>query len=132
MFTLNDIQDSHSKLKSGTDFPAYVQSLIHLGVTGFDVYVEDRHAEYYGKNKFSIKEEGKYPSFDVAVKVDGERFRNILKLHQTGRTNYVTFCEQLAKVGIEKWTLNVKKLTCTYYDAQGNEMLVEPVTLPKP
>ena len=131
MFTLNQIQESHSKFKTGTDFPAYVQSLIRLGVTGFEVYVEDRHAEYYGKNRFSVKEEGKYPSFDIASKADLERFRNILKMHQIGKTNYMTFCEQLANAGIDKWTLNVKKLTCTYYDAQGNEMLVEPVTLPK-
>jgi uncharacterized protein YbcV (DUF1398 family) len=42
----------------------------------------------------------------------------------------MTFCEQLAGAGIERWSLNVKKMTCTYYDAQGIEMLVEKVPVP--
>jgi uncharacterized protein YbcV (DUF1398 family) len=130
-FTLNQIQESHSKVKTGADFPAYVQALIQMGVTGYDLFVTDRHAEYYGTGQFSIKEEAKYPEFEIALKVNGEKFRNILNMHQIGKTNYMTFCEQLASAGIEKWSLNVKKMTCTYFDSHGVELLVEKVPVPQ-
>jgi hypothetical protein len=43
MFTIEQIKAAHSKVKSGTDFPAYVQELIALGVTGYETYVADGH-----------------------------------------------------------------------------------------
>ncbi|WP_461396725.1 DUF1398 family protein [Flavitalea sp.] len=29
--------------------------------------------------------------------------------------------------GIEKWQVSVNKMTCTYYDKGGNEILVEEI-----
>ena len=130
MFTLDQIQQSHSKVKTGADFPAYVQALIQMGVTGCDMFVHDRHAEYFGKNRFSVTEDAKYPTFDIAPKSNNERLGNILRMHQLGKTNYMTFCEQLAGAGIEKWSLDVKKMTCTYFDAHGVQMLVDKVPVP--
>jgi uncharacterized protein YbcV (DUF1398 family) len=129
-FTLDQIQASHQKVKTGADFPAFVQALVQMGVTGYDMYVADRHAEYFGKNQFSVKEDAKYPEFTVSGKGDNERFRNILRMHQMGKTNYMTFCEQLATAGIERWSLNVKKMTCTYFDIHGTVMLEEKVPMP--
>ena len=33
MFTIQQIKDAHSKVKSGADFPKYMQDIIALGVT---------------------------------------------------------------------------------------------------
>jgi hypothetical protein len=33
MFTLEQIQQAHKKVKSGADFPAYAQELTNMGVT---------------------------------------------------------------------------------------------------
>ena len=33
MFTIQQIKDAHSKVKSGADFPQYMQDIIALGVT---------------------------------------------------------------------------------------------------
>ena len=66
MFQLTDIKAAHSKVKSGADFPAYIQDLIKLGVTGYDTYVSDGHAVYCGENDFQITAEAKYPVLAVA------------------------------------------------------------------
>jgi hypothetical protein len=34
MFTIAQIKKAHSKVKSGEDFPVYIQDLIALGVQG--------------------------------------------------------------------------------------------------
>jgi uncharacterized protein YbcV (DUF1398 family) len=129
VFTLSQIHDSQSKMKNGAGFPAFVQALLSMGVTGYDLYVHDRHADYFGTNGFTIKEEAKYPSFDIAQRVDSEKLASFLKTYQLGKTNYMTFCEQIANAGIEKWTLDVKKLTCTYFDALGQTVFVEKLSV---
>ncbi|PZP41283.1 MAG: phage envelope protein, partial [Pseudopedobacter saltans] len=60
-------------------------------------------------------------------KVDSEKFQNYLKLHQKGNTNYFTFCEHCAQTGIEKWVMDLGKMTCTYYDPRGNMVLQENI-----
>lgn len=41
MFTLDQIKDEHSKVRSGTDFPKYVDDLVTLGVEKYNTYVTD-------------------------------------------------------------------------------------------
>ena len=41
MFTIEQIQSAHSKVKSGADFPKYIQEIKALGVTSYETYVED-------------------------------------------------------------------------------------------
>ncbi|MGB4398918.1 MAG: DUF1398 family protein [Daejeonella sp.] len=36
MFTAEQIKAAHSKVKSGADFPAYIQDIKALGVTGYE------------------------------------------------------------------------------------------------
>ena len=50
-----------------------------------------------------------------------------LKEHQQGKTDYLTFIGLCAKLGIEKWEVYMDKMTCTYYDKAGNEILVEQI-----
>ena len=35
MFTIEQITEAHSKVKSGADFPAYIQELKKIGVTHY-------------------------------------------------------------------------------------------------
>jgi uncharacterized protein YbcV (DUF1398 family) len=32
-----------------------------------------------------------------------------------------------ATYGVEKWAISMDKMTCTYYDKSGNEVLVEVI-----
>ncbi len=63
----------------------------------------------------------------VAEKSNDEQFKTDLKIHQDGKTDYPTFCTDCAKSGIEKWAVCMEKMTCTYYDKAGNELLVEEI-----
>ncbi|MEA5256530.1 DUF1398 family protein [Arcicella aquatica] len=127
MFTINQIKDIHSKVKSGADFPQYVQNLIDLGLIGYDHYVCDGHSKYYGKDNFQIQSEAKYALLEISSTGNIEALRNALKIHQAGETDYLTFCRQSAEAGVEKWTLDMKKMTCVYYDKNGLEMVTEVV-----
>lgn len=127
MFTLEQIEEANSRVKSGADFPRLIQELIDLGVVSNDVYVSDGHAEYFGKDKVKVESGAKYTPLTVADQSDSEKFRYYLKIHQQGQTDYPTFCRDSAETGIEKWTIDLTKMTCTYYDKAGNEILTETI-----
>ena len=38
MFTIQQIKEAHSKVKSGADFPKYVHDIIALGVTSYETF----------------------------------------------------------------------------------------------
>lgn len=130
MFTINQIKEAHSKVKSGKDFPGYVQELIKLGVTGYDTYVADGHTDYAGANNFRTQSDAKYAAQDVADNSNPEKLKHYLKIHQQGQTDYPTFCRQAAEIGVEKWTVDMSAMTCTYYDKAGNKMVVEEIPVP--
>lgn len=130
MFTIDQIKSAHSKVKSGTDFPGYVQELIRLGVLSYDTYVSDGHTKYTGENNYTIQSDAKYPAMDIAATSDSGQFRQYLKIHQQGQTGYLLFCKHSAETGVEKWTVDMMEMTCTYYDKAGNKLLVENIPQP--
>lgn len=127
MFTLQQIHDAHAKVKSGADFPQYMQDIIDLGVTSFETFVHDNHTDYKGKNNFSISSEGFAETLIVADDCNAKQFKADLKAHQQGQTYYMTFLNDCAKSGIEKWTVLMDRMTCTYFDKKGEAILVEKI-----
>ena len=127
MFTVEQIKQAHSKVQSGADFPAYVQEIKALGVTGYEAFVSDGHINYFGANGYQTFAGSKYPGLVIAELADKDRFLEDLKAHQQGNTDYPTFCSDCAKSGIEKWVIAMDDLNCTYYDKSGNEILVEVI-----
>ncbi len=127
MFSLQQIQAAHAKVKSGADFPAYVQELIQLGLISYDTFVSDGRAVYVGKDNYSVQSDAKYPVLLIAEKSEPEKFKAYLKIHQQGQTDYLTFCKHSAETGVEKWTVDLLEMTCTYYDKAGSIMLVEEI-----
>ncbi len=127
MFTLEQIKSAHSKVKSGADFPNYIQDLINLGIKSYHTYVSDGHTEYFGKDDEHIQSEANYPVLTISQKSDLFTFVNRLKIHQQGQTDYFTFCKDAAQSGVEKWEVDMQKMTCTYYDFLGNNLLEEKI-----
>lgn len=127
MFTVDQIKAAHSKVKSGADFPNYVQDLIKLGVIYYDTYVSDGHTDYFGKDNYSTSSTARYESLTIAEQSNIEQFKADLKAHQQGNSDYLTFCNECAKWGVEKWVVCMEEMTCTYYDKSGNKMLVEEI-----
>lgn len=129
MFTIQQIEEAHAKVKSGADFPSYMQDIIALGVTSFETFVFDNHTNYYGKNDFKITSEGFSEVLTINEKSDIATFKSDLKAHQQGQTDYRTFLQDCAKSGIEKWIVVMGAMTCIYYDTAGNEVLVEKIPI---
>lgn len=127
MFTIEQIEQAHEKVKLGADFPKYIQELKAMGVKGFETWVCDSHTEYIGINDFRIKSKSKYDELLISEKSDKENFKTQLKEHQLGKTDYFTFCKDCATTGIEKWVVKFDSMTCTYYDKRDTEILVEQI-----
>ncbi|HLW63184.1 MAG TPA: DUF1398 family protein [Flavobacterium sp.] len=127
MFTIEQINDAHSKVKSGGDFPTYIQNLKKLGVRHYTTFVTDGHTDYYGTNDYKITSPAKYEPLMVAEISDKEQFKTDLKAHQNGKTDYPTFCRDSSKSGIKKWSVCMDEMTCIYFDKAGNKIVTEEI-----
>ncbi|MDN3722889.1 DUF1398 family protein [Aequorivita sp. SDUM287046] len=127
MFTLTQIKSAHNKVKSGADFPAYIQELKKLGITSYETFVADGHTVYYGANDHTAISASKYETLQISETSYKEKFITDLKAHQAAKTDYPTFCSDAAKAGVEKWAVYMEAMTCTYFDGDGEVMLVEQI-----
>ena len=127
MFTVEQIEKAHKKVKSGADFPKYIQEIKQLGVIAFETWVYDSHTEYFGKNEFRTASLAQYNKMTINDSCKGEKFKQYLKSHQQGETDYFSFCKYCAETGIEKWVVSLETMTCTYFDKSGNTVLTEQI-----
>lgn len=131
-FTVEQLKYAHSKVKSGADFPAYIQGIKKSGVTFYETFVTDGHTDYYGADNYKTTAPAKYDELIIAETSNIEQFKADLKEHQQGKTDYLTFIGMCAGSGIEKWAVCMDKMTCTYYDKAGNEILMEQIPHNRP
>lgn len=127
MFTLEQIKQAHSKVRSGADFPAYIKEIKALGVVSYQTFVADGHTDYFGNDGFQTSTVAKYSPLAIADATDAARFKADLKAHQQGKTDYPTFCTDCARSGVEKWAVSMAQMTCSYYSKAGEELLVEQI-----
>jgi uncharacterized protein YbcV (DUF1398 family) len=126
-FTINEIKAEHQKVKSGADFPKYIQAVKKLGVSHYTAYVFDGNTDYFDGENNTASTGAKYESLKISEHTDAENFKSRLKLHQQGGTDYPTFCKDCAEAGIEGWEMDLNKMTCTYFDKAGNKILIEDI-----
>ncbi|MFP3834183.1 DUF1398 domain-containing protein [Chryseobacterium sp. SIMBA_028] len=126
-FTINDITAAHQKVKSGADFPQYIKAIKKLGVSHYTAYVGDGNTEYFDTDNQSAQTGRKYDNLIVSEKVNLDHFKIRLKLHQQGGTDYMTFCNDCAENGIEGWVMNLNGMTCTYFDKERKDILIEQI-----
>lgn len=126
-FTIEDIKTEHQKVKSGADFPRYIKAIKSLGVSHYTAYVAEGNTEYFDDNNESAHTGSKYDKLTIAEKVNFDHFKARLKLHQQGGTDYMTFCKDCAENGIEGWKMDLNAMTCTYFDKERREILVEQI-----
>lgn len=127
MFTVEKIESAHKKVKSGADFPKYIQEIKQMGVIAFETWVKDSHTEYFGTNGYQAHSLPQYEELTINNLTDKKKFTDYLKIHQRGETDYFTFCKHCAQTGIEKWLVSLDKMTCTYYDTAGLKIFSEPI-----
>ena len=127
MFTIDQLKAVHSKVKSGADFPAYIQDIKKLDVREYSTFVGDGHTKYSGDDNYLVQTDPRYAVKKIADSGDTAKLTHSLKIHQQGQTDYFGFCQHAAEAGVAKWTVNIKGMTCTYYDKAGAVMLVESI-----
>lgn len=127
MFTVSQIEQAHEKVTSGADFPQYIQEIKAMGVNAFETWVCDSHTDYYGKEDFHVTSAPQYEPLSISNITNEAQFRHYLQIHQQGLTDYITFCTHCAETGVEKWTVSLEEMTCTYYDKQGNKVVTEQI-----
>ncbi|WP_235884616.1 DUF1398 domain-containing protein [Pedobacter hiemivivus] len=126
-FTIAQIEQEQEKVKSGADFPKYVQAIKKLGVAEFVTYVSDSHTQYFGHNGHQLSSKAQYEPLVVAAVSHKKKFRKYLKMHQAGQTDYLSFCRHCAETGIDRWIVNLSLMTCTYYDQKDQLILTESI-----
>lgn len=127
MFTMEDIKAAHSRVKSGADFPRYIQDLRQLGVHAYETFVSDGHALYIGEADHRLLSEALYAPLEVLAVYQKAEFPAALLLHQHGGTDYLQFCKDCAVNGVYSWVTDLKALTCTYYDTEKKGVLIERI-----
>lgn len=127
MFTVAQIEKAHENVKSGADFPKYIQEIKLMGVISFETWVSDSHTIYNGDHNFSVSSQAQYDLLTIAHHSDKLNFSLYLKKHQQGETDYFSFCNHCAQTGVEKWLVSLENMTCTYYDTSGTVVLEETI-----
>jgi hypothetical protein len=100
MFSIGQINDLHARLGSASTLPEYVRALKALGVERYDSYLADGHSEYFGQGGHRVVSLPVHEVLPVAEPVNAR---------------------------IEKWTVDTGRMTMTFYDKAGREMLVEQI-----
>ena len=127
MFTIEQIDDVHARLGSAKTFREYVLALKGIGVERSDSYLVDGHSEYFGLGGHRVVSPPVHEVLVVAEIGERETFLEHLGRHERRETSYLEMSKGLAESGIEKWSVDTGRMTMTFYDKSGREMLVEKI-----
>jgi uncharacterized protein YbcV (DUF1398 family) len=127
MFTLQQIKTAHAKVRSGADFPHYIQEIKQLGLLHYEFMVADGSFVYYGEGEYRVEREGSYAPLTIGRPASAAALREAIAIHQQGQTDFPTFCQQAAAAGVEKWRIDTQRMLCIYFDSDGSVMVEEPI-----
>lgn len=128
MFTVEQINDLHARLGSAKTLAQYLRALKALGVERYDSYLSDGHSEYFGQGGQRVISPPEHEVLAVEETGQREAFLEHLRRHEQRQTTYLEMSIGLAQSGIEKWTVDTGRMTMTFYDKAGREMLVEHIS----
>ena len=127
MVTLQQLKKARAAVKTGADFPRYICEIKKLGLRRYEFMVIDGSTTYYAENGHKLSAPPEYNKILIAPFSSIEDLHHSIVIHQQGQTDFVDFCKQAAAAGVDKWVVDTKKMTCTYYDLSGKEMIAEPI-----
>ncbi len=127
MFTIEQIDDLHARLGSAKTLAEYVRALKAIGIERYDSYLADGHSEYFGREGHRVASPPVHELLPIAETGQRENFLEHLRRHERRQTTYLEMSRGLADSGIERWTVDTDKMTMTFCDKAGREMLVEQI-----
>lgn len=125
--SIDKIEAAHSKVKSGADFPAYIQDIKSLGVHSYSVLVKDGTTIYKDTLGNELISSAKYNVLIIESNLKRDDFLKKLKKHQLGETSYMQFCQDCADTGVVSWLMDLQQMRCIYFDTQGIEIWSEVI-----
>ena len=70
--------------------------------------MHDGHTKYFAKHGNRISSLPKYDPLEIEENFQYAKFRDILRFHQEGKSDYFTFCKEVVKAEIAKWMVDVE------------------------
>ena len=128
MFTLEEIDEWHERLGSAETLAEFVQALAALGVDSCDSFVRDRQSDYWGTGRHRVTSPAVHDVLAVAQTSDRDAFLGHLRRHERGETSYIEMSKGMAASGIERWSVDTRAMTMTFYDGSGEALLVEQIS----
>jgi uncharacterized protein YbcV (DUF1398 family) len=128
MFTIEQINAIHDRLGSAKTLAEYVRALNALGVERYDSYLADGHSEYFGRGGQTVVSPPVHEVLPVAATGQRDTFLRHLARHERRETTYLEMSRGLAQSGIEKWSVDTGRMTMTFYDKAGTELLFDPIS----
>lgn len=128
MFTIEPIQAALSKVKIGTDFPNFIREIKSLGVKKIETSLKENKTTYFNERNENLQMPSMYPDLEIAPEYNPRKFKQYLTLHKKGETDYLTFCKNCADAGIERWRVDLNKMTCVYF-AKDNTLVYQEVII---
>ncbi|HEM4817789.1 TPA: DUF1398 domain-containing protein [Streptococcus suis] len=126
MFTLEAINQGHEQF-TGPDFPKLIAYFKDLGMVENTVDIQSGQVVYCSKSGQVLEKAGYQVSVPVAEQFNKEQFVTILRNHQSGQTDFPTFCQETAEAGIYKWVTDLEAMTCSYVDKVEQPVFVETI-----
>jgi uncharacterized protein YbcV (DUF1398 family) len=127
MFTLQQLKAAHAKVKTGADFPHYVQEIKALGLLYYEFMVSDGATVYHGDDGYQLEAAPVYAPQNIYPQASAAALQNVIAIHQQGQSDFLTFCKQASQAGVEKWVVDTRKMMCTYFAADGSILVEEPI-----
>lgn len=127
MVTLEQIQEAQSKVKTGKDFPQLVSDLKDLGIRIFETQVATGETIFYDFENNQVTTPPLFEPLKISLVCQIAKFREILRTHQEGNSDFITFCQEVAEAGIDKWLVDVNKMKCIYFDRNGTLIFEEEI-----
>ncbi|TWW01627.1 DUF1398 domain-containing protein, partial [Chitinophaga pinensis] len=119
------IKAAHARVKTGADFPRYIQEIKALGLRRYEYFVTDGNTVYYGDNGHQVQSLPIYEEKAINTMLCNS-FKTYDYYSSTGQTAFLTFCQQAADAGVEKWVIDTERMVCTYLDRKGGILVEDP------
>ena len=127
-FSLETINEAQSKY-TGVDFPKLIREFKHMGMLTNSYDIKTGIVTYKHQDGEQIKVESKAVDVPINIISSQDVAQGVLKRHQAGNTDFLTFCREIAGVGVYKWVSNMDEMTCSYYDVYDYVVVKEEIPI---
>jgi Protein of unknown function (DUF1398) len=124
MFTIEELNELHARLGSARTFPSMCGRLRDSASNSMIPTWRAAIRNTSGRAATRSSPHRCTRCFPSLKPVNGRRSFS-LRRHELRETTYLEMSIGLARSGIEKWTVHTDRMTITFYDKAGTEMLVE-------